>query len=160
AACTGTADLSRPIALPLVDEMGALLGQHLPVMDVAEILSAEMTAVNGHGLPEQVKNYLERSQPLLKGKVEAEHHVFLLSPGSVAGKNLSDEVALSFPDIKQVRVAGQADLMFCREQGSLTAADLHETLKNCRAAYESLAFSPTTSPHARFDISDWLPLDP
>ncbi|MFO0964142.1 MAG: hypothetical protein U0793_00960 [Gemmataceae bacterium] len=66
-----------------------------------------MTAVNGHGLPEQVKNYLERSQLLLKGKVSVEHHVFLLSPGSVAGKNLSDEVALSFPDIKQAAWRGR-----------------------------------------------------
>src|SRR5262249_34411221 len=68
-ACTGAADLSRQFALPLVEEMGVLLGQHLPIMDVAEILSDEMKAAPGadqgnganHGLPEQVKSYLERS---------------------------------------------------------------------------------------------------
>ena len=30
----------------------------------------------------------------------------------------------------------------------------------CRAAYEAAAVSPLTSPHARFDVTDWLPLEP
>jgi hypothetical protein len=64
------------------------------------------------------------------------------------------------PDVKLVRVPGQSDLMLCREQSSLSLEELQRVLRPCRGAYESLAGAPATSPHARFDILDWLPLDP
>jgi hypothetical protein len=50
--------------------------------------------------------------------------------------------------------------MFLSEQGRLTVRELAALLKPCRAAYESVANSPVTSPHARFDVTDWLPLEP
>jgi hypothetical protein len=50
--------------------------------------------------------------------------------------------------------------MFCREQGFLTALDLQRLLRPCRPAYEALAGVPQSSPHARCDIVDWVPLDP
>jgi hypothetical protein len=59
-----------------------------------------------------------------------------------------------------VNVPGQADLMFCREQASLRIEDLQRLLHSCRNAYYELSLVPQTSPHARFDISDWTPLDP
>ena len=63
-------------------------------------------------------------------------------------------------DVQLVKVPGQADLMFLREQGGLTAADLHKLLRPCQAAYEANKAAPTVSAHSRFDIVDWLPLDP
>ncbi len=65
-----------------------------------------------------------------------------------------------FPDLKLVRVPGQSDLMFLCEQGSLTFEELAPLLKPCRAAYEAAAGSQITSPHVRFDVMDWLPLEP
>jgi hypothetical protein len=62
--------------------------------------------------------------------------------------------------LKLVRVPGQSDLMFLCEQGGLTAEELAPMLKPCRTAYENANGSPVTSPHARFDITDWLPLEP
>ena len=50
--------------------------------------------------------------------------------------------------------------MICREQGFLHVDDLNATLAPCRAAYQSFAGSPVTSPHSRFDISDGVPIDP
>jgi hypothetical protein len=50
--------------------------------------------------------------------------------------------------------------MFLCEQGGLSYTDLTPLLKSCRAAYENAAPSPLTSPHARFDVVDWLPLEP
>ena len=38
--------------------------------------------------------------------------------------------------------------------------ELHRMLKLCAQAYESLATVPQSSPHARFDLLDWMPLDP
>jgi hypothetical protein len=66
----------------------------------------------------------------------------------------------ALPGIKVVRVPGQSDLMFCREQGFLGPEDLPKLLAPCRAAYHALATAAPTSPHARFDITDWLPLEP
>jgi hypothetical protein len=59
-----------------------------------------------------------------------------------------------------VNVPGQADLMFCREQPGLGTEDLERLLASCRDAYRETATNPPSSPHARFDIQDWTPLDP
>jgi hypothetical protein len=50
--------------------------------------------------------------------------------------------------------------MFCREQAELSLEDLERIVRSCRAAYEEAIKLPQSSPHARFDIQDWMPLDP
>ena len=57
------------------------------------------------------------------------------------------------PELHQVKVPGQADLMFCRDQGTLGAQDLERVLKLSRLAYEASANNPQSSAHARFDIT-------
>jgi hypothetical protein len=42
----------------------------------------------------------------------------------------------------------------------LSAEDLHRSLRPFRAAYEEAVLVPQASPQARFDILDWVPLDP
>ena len=37
--------------------------------------------------------------------------------------------------------------------------DLDRMLRSCRSAYEEVVNVPHASPHARFDIQDWMPLD-
>jgi hypothetical protein len=37
--------------------------------------------------------------------------------------------------------------------------DLERILKTCRTSYDEVAYVPTTSPHSRFDIQEWTPLD-
>ncbi len=86
--------------------------------------------------------------------------MFLLVPASATGKAFGEAVQVALPTVKLVRVPGQADLMFCCEQGQLTGNDLHQVLHPCRLAYEDAARAVPTSPHARFDITDWMPLDP
>ncbi len=169
-ACMTSGDISRQLAIPLLVEAGSILSQHLPIMDVAQILSNEAEvahAAHNDGtnsavsdLGAQVSEYIDRAQPLMAGHVETKQNAFLLVPASPAGKALENAIHEVFPDVRHVRVAGQSDLMLCREQGSLTAQDLQKLLKPCRGAYEHLAGVPNTSPHARFDILDWLPLDP
>jgi hypothetical protein len=56
-------------------------------------------------------------------------------------------------------VANPADLLICREQTDLAAADLARVLEPCKPAYEIATTSPLTTPHARCDIFDWIPLD-
>lgn len=164
AACTNSGDLIRQLAMPLLRETSVILGEHLPIMDVAQILGAELTAQGQTPAPEELQaqahDYVQRAKPLIAGKINNKQHTFLLVPASPAGRAVAHAVTQAFPEIHHVRVPGQSDLMFLCEQGCLTATDLQKLLMPCRAAYEAMMSSPTASPHARFDISDWLPLDP
>ncbi len=90
----------------------------------------------------------------------ANDHCFLLVPASESGKRYGDQAQEVLPDLQLVKVPGQADLMFCREQEELSLEDLERILHACRPAYDEAANVPQSSPHARFDIQDWMPLDP
>jgi hypothetical protein len=85
---------------------------------------------------------------------------FLLVPASDAGKEFGEQAQATFPALQLVRVAGQHALLFCREQGCLSLDELQRLLHSCRSAYQEAAVVPTTSPHSRSDINDWMPLDP
>jgi eukaryotic-like serine/threonine-protein kinase len=170
-ACMAGGEMNRALTSPLMDEAARLLSEHLPIMDVAQIVISEFglfvepasvakPKTPNPELASPTKAYLDRAVPLLAAQDEANQHAFLLVPASPAGKALSEAVATALPDIKLVRVPGQSDLMFCREQGPLSLADLHRVVGACRRAYDALAAATQTSPHARFDVVDWLPLDP
>lgn len=153
-------DLTRQLAVPLLEAASKALDQHLPIMDVAQILKSEADAAGSDNLREHTGDYLDRAVPLLAGRDGSRQVNYLLVPASPAGKTLGEAVVTLYPDIRLVRVPGQSDLMFLREQGGLGAADFEPLLRLCRTAYEATVNSPNTSPHARFDILDWLPIDP
>ncbi len=90
----------------------------------------------------------------------AKDHCFLLVPASDSGKHYGDQAQHVLTGLQLVNVPGQADLMFCREQEELSLEDLERLLRTCRPAYDEAAHVPQSSPHARFDIQDWMPLDP
>jgi hypothetical protein len=167
-ACTTSGDLTRMLANPLLDEASQVLSEHLPIMDVAQILNSEFgldsdkpaTNQPAKDLDKQARTYLERAIPLISTKKGDQEHTFLLVPASNAGRALGDAVRNVLPEVKVVRVPGQSDLMICREQSDLGPADLQSILTPCRAAYDGVVAGPTTSPHARFDILDWIPMDP
>ncbi|MBY0230855.1 MAG: hypothetical protein K2W96_16330, partial [Gemmataceae bacterium] len=85
---------------------------------------------------------------------------FLLVPASASGKEFGESAHDALPELQLVKVPGQADLMVCREQGGVRPEDLAAMLRSSRAAFAEAAASPPVSPHARFDIHDWTPLDP
>jgi serine/threonine protein kinase len=170
-ACLNSGDLTHALAAPLIDEMINLLGNHLPVMDVAQILGKEFgcsfDAQNSldetPGPPElatQTLAYLDRAAPLVGQAEDGRRHSFLLMPASAAGRALSKALEEAMPDLKYVPVPGQADLMICCDQGPLTIRDLTQLLKLCSQAYQQLATVPQSSPHARFDLLDWMPINP
>jgi hypothetical protein len=158
-ACVGSGDMTRNVAAPLVDQAAECLGGHLPIMDVAEVQLATAPAGKDQ-IAGQTEACLEKAAPLVAGKETDNQTALLLYPASEAGKTFGESARLAIPDLKLVRVPGQADLMFCREQGFLTIEDLQRLLRPCRPAYETMAGVPQTSPHARCDIVDWVPLDP
>jgi eukaryotic-like serine/threonine-protein kinase len=159
AACQRAGDLSRHFAAPLVDEAVQSLDGCLPVTDVAQVEMIQ--AASAHlDIEEQVRTYYERATPLLVSRDPATQDAYLLAPASESGKAFGATAEEAVRDLQLVRVPGQAHLTVCREQGYLSAEDLQRLLRPCRRAYEELAFAPTASPHARFDITDWVPLDP
>jgi hypothetical protein len=158
-ACVSSGDLTRNLTLPLMEEAARCLGEHLPAMDVAQVEFSAAAALKTD-IPGQIHEYLDRAAPLAAGMDLANQNTFLLTPTSDAGKAFGEEAKKADPDLKTVKVPGQADLMFCREQGYLTVEDLQRVLRTCRATYETNTGVPTTSPHARFDVVDWIPLDP
>ena len=76
------------------------------------------------------------------------------------GLHVGEEAQRVQPTLELIRVPGQDDLMFCREQGNLGMQGLQREFQPCRRAYEQSATVPSLSPHSRFDIMDWVPLDP
>jgi hypothetical protein len=158
-ACANTGDLSRNLAQPLLDEAATFLGEMLPVTDVAQV-ELEMAERQGEEISSQAQSYFQHAVPLVEGQDPANRESFLLVPASEAGKVYGEAATAALPQLELVRVPGQAHLMFCQEQGFLSAEDLQQFLRPCRLAYEDLNTVPQASPHARFDILDWLPLDP
>ncbi len=158
-------DLTRQIVLPILEGTTLFLNQHLPIMDVAQIIKGETESdesclTEAVSVREQTQEYLDRSGSPWTNKQGRQNHKFLLIPVSNAGKALSETIVVDFPELKLVRVPGQSDLMFLCEQGGLTDKELASLLKPCRAAYEPAAGAPATSPHSRFDVTGWLPLEP
>jgi eukaryotic-like serine/threonine-protein kinase len=92
--------------------------------------------------------------------INAIQPTFLLIPASEAGKKYGELAHSELPYVHLVTVPGQADLMFCREQATLRVEDLELLIRACRPAYDDSAPVPHTSPHARFDVQEWTPLDP
>jgi hypothetical protein len=160
-ACINSGDLTKNLAMPLVREASILLASHLPIMDVADIMLGD-AGDNGstQSLFDRIKKYLDRAYPLAQAKDQRQQTSFILVPASSAGRRLAKEVGEVVTDVHLVKVPGQTDLMFLREQGGLTSDDLSKLLRPCRAAYEASNAAQTTSSHARFDVNDWLPLDP
>jgi hypothetical protein len=156
--CTAGGDLPRHLTGPMIGVAAECLGQFLPETDVAEVGFA------GRAAPEDRSAELRachaQAAPLLAGSDGAAQPDFLLTPASEAGKNLAEQARQAVPGLEVVLVPGQADLMFCREQGSLRPEEIRRVFQGCRQAYEERVLSPTSSPHARFDFNDWVPLDP
>jgi hypothetical protein len=154
--CMTGSDLARGVAANLVGQAAESLGEQLPVTDVGE---AEFSAATAQQSPlaDRVRTYYELAAPLVLGEAQA---AYLLAPASDAGRAFGEEAVKAVPGLDLVRVPGQANLMFCREHGKVNALELQHLLGPCRRAYQEAIPAPTSSPHARFDILDWLPVDP
>jgi eukaryotic-like serine/threonine-protein kinase len=161
-ACMATGDLVRHLLHPLLEQTVAVLSGHLPVTDVAQV---EFSTGTDEAAMRRMQTYYHCAVPLVGGAEAtaaepAEQHGFVLIPASDAGKRYGEMARQVIPGIHLVNVPGQADLMFCREQRELSDEEFERILHACQPAYSELARVPTASPHARFDIHDWAPLEP
>jgi len=157
--CTSSGDLLRGLAGPLTEQAAVTLGELLPVTDVAEV-EFSAAAAAGSDIHSRTQAHYDQAVPLLESRGAANQHGFLLLPASEAGKNLGEQAKQAIPTLNLLKVPGQADLMFCREQGCLGTEDIQRLLRPFRPAYQAVVGNPPASPHARFDISDWVPIEP
>ena len=83
----------------------------------------------------------------------------MVVPDTESGKSFAGQVRGAVPAALMIPVPGQAtDLMFCREHGCMKPGELMAMLGLCMPAYYQSLTRPQTSPHARFDVGEWMPL--
>ena len=157
AICQKAGDLLSQLAGPLIDQTVAYLNK---ILDVADISEGEFAAggkrANIVGL---VQKCWDKARPLVQGD-SREQTGFLIVPGTDAGIELAEEIAETIPNIKIVHSVGQtSDIMVCREQAHIAPKYLEAMMSHCQEAYQDLSAKPATSPHSRFDINEWMPLD-
>ncbi|HEV3237435.1 MAG TPA: tubulin-like doman-containing protein [Gemmataceae bacterium] len=153
-ACTDPTDHIRHLLAPLVDQAALYLGEHLPITDVAQVEACDSAQASN------VQVYFDNAAPSVTSMQTDNSGAYLLTPVSDPGKNYGSVARDIIPNLHVIRVPGQADLMFCREQGYLNLDELDRIFKPCRKAYGELSVVVNASPHARFDVTDWVPLTP
>jgi hypothetical protein len=155
--CQKSSDLSRHLAGPLVDQAAAFLGELLPITDVAHV---ELTRLPiGASIADKIRGYLPLAKPVLSAADEKGLDTYLLVPNSDAGKNLAVQAQEAITGLQIITGTEPSHLMICREQSFIRRADLKGVLEACRAAYDDIAHTPSTSPHSRFDILEWTPIE-
>ena len=157
ALCQLNADMLRTLVAPMVEQTTAFLGDLLPVTDVTEVETSTAKAKKVE-LAARIQDYHKRSAPPA-GDLEAEEQTFVLVPDSDPGKAFAALVRKAVPSALTVPVNGAAtDLMFCREHPCLRADELMTLFANCQPPYYQLLADPATAPHARYDVTEWMPL--
>jgi hypothetical protein len=155
--CQMNADMQRTLVAPMVEQTTAFLGDLLPVTDVTDVETAN-AKVKKVELSARIEDYHRRSTPPV-GQPETDEQTFLLFPDSEPGKAYARLVKKVVPSALTVAVNGSAtDLMFCREHGNLRPDELMTLLANCQLAYYQALASPLAAPHARYDVTEWMPL--
>jgi hypothetical protein len=157
AICQKAGDLMGQLAGPLIDQTAAYLNK---ILDVADVAEGEFVAGGKRAnIVALVQKCWERARPLVSGDTR-DQSGYLIVPATEAGGALSQEVCEALPSIKILQALGQtSDIMVCREQKNLASKDLSQIVGHCREAYLEMAARASTSPHSRFDILEWMPLD-
>jgi eukaryotic-like serine/threonine-protein kinase len=158
-ACTGNSNLLRHLGRPLIEQSATFLGALLPISDVAQVeFSAAET--KGADLSQRFRHVYSQAAPESGPTDEARAASFLLVPNSEAGRTLAISAQQALPRLQPVFTASLAEMTICREGDNLSLDELDQILNYARRAYQELAPQPPTSPHARFDVAEWLPLEP
>ncbi len=156
--CKTNSDLYRSLLLPMIEQSAAFLSNVLPAQDVTEVELASQSSKKGN-LTERIQHYLKLAIPELPGPNQ-EEKTFVLVPSTSGGNLFANAVRQVLPKSITVSVQGQiTDLLFCREQGALRPADLMKVIEPCWDAYHEAAESVDRSPHSRFDVLQWSPLE-
>jgi len=154
--CRINADLFRTLIAPMIEQTTAFLGELLPVTDVTEVETTSARAIQ-EDLATRIGDYHERAHPPCESTAEV--RTFVIVPDSESGRSFAGEVRRTLPSTLTIPVSGSTtDLLFCSEQGCLEPSELTSLLSSCLPAYYQALASPQTNPHARFDVTEWMPI--
>ena len=115
-ACMGSSNMTKGLAMPLVEQLSDLLSSHLPITDVAEAERVN-AAARHRDLATQIKGSWASAMPSVCTGDEHEQEGFLMVPASDEGKAFGEEARQILPTLQIVRVAGHADLTFVPRTG-------------------------------------------
>ncbi len=150
-------DLLRMLVGPMIEQTTAFLGDLLPVTDVSQVESSTARAKKLDEL-DRVREFHEKATPPCRSS--GEERTFVLVPDTDSGQAFIRLVKQALPSAITISVQGAAtDMMFCRERGCVRTDELLQILQTCQPAYYSALASPHSSPHARFDVMEWIPLN-
>ncbi|WP_029630151.1 protein kinase domain-containing protein [Zavarzinella formosa] len=152
AVCQKSGEYIQELAEPLIDQTAAYLGTLLPVNDVAEFAK-----YLSRDWDQRLKKARDRATPTVTGHTENER-AYLVVPETAAGEQVAISLGLDPRRVTLLRSSRSNEIVFVREV-MLKLADVRETLHYCREAYEERVNRPAASPHARFDVVEWVPLD-
>ena len=119
---------------------------------------AEFSDQGGTDWGQRLKRSFDRATPTVSGPGDREA-AYLLVPDTAGGERVAGRV--------KDRVAGRGGHPgLAGQRGDVLPGDeapagrtSGTTLHYCREAYEERSARPAPSPHARFDVVEWLPLD-
>jgi eukaryotic-like serine/threonine-protein kinase len=151
-ACQKSGDFIQELADPLIDQTSAFLSNLLPETDVANLPGGR-----GGDWPTRLGKAFDRATPTVRGAAEREKD-YLLVPETPSGTRVADAATRAFAGLTILRASRSNEITFCREM-RLRPSDVRDALHYCREPYEQRAHRPAPSPHARFDVLEWLPLD-
>jgi serine/threonine protein kinase len=155
--CRGSADLVATLAAPMVEQATTFLTDLTPAEDVTAVELAGAGNAPGE-LARRIASYARAAAPLAGGPASDER-TFVIVPDTAAGRTYSEAVRATLTNVTTVPVRGtDTDLLYVREHGCLRTSDLHRVLEPCWEAYTAATETVEANPHARFDVTAWLPL--
>jgi hypothetical protein len=158
-ACTGNTNLLKYLGRPLVEAAATYLADILPITDVAQVQysAAQAGTLN---LTEELRRSNSTSAPALATAESKRQTAYLMVPESDAGADLGRDAQALVPGLEVVPTGALTESTFVREQSAMSLEELKQVLQVSRAAYEEVAAQPPVSSHARFDVLEWVPLEP
>jgi hypothetical protein len=154
--CIQSNDLGRDLVLPLVEQGSAFLGSLVRFNGVFDALRDVQKAQQSE---EAFEKLLAPAEPSLGG-ADSEERVYLIVPKKKDLQTTVLRTKSKMNDVEWISLPeSSSEWLVIRERNCLRIQDLQELLSMCREAYTQLSGHIGTSPHARFDVQEWLPLE-
>ncbi len=154
--CLLSSDLQRDLAQPLIEQGAAFLGSLVKFQGVFDLLNGFQNSQQSQEVFEQL---LHPAEPSLGG-ADSKEKIYLIVPHKPDLQTTTLRAKSRINDIEWINLPeSSSEWLLIRERNNLRVEDLQELLTMCKDAYSQLSGHIATSPHARFDIQEWLPLE-
>ncbi|MEZ6140070.1 MAG: tubulin-like doman-containing protein [Zavarzinella sp.] len=151
-ACQINADGVQQLAESLVDQTAVYLHQFLTQKELHEFSNHEIPG----GWKQVVIDSFEKSIPDLPGSPELEQWFFVI-PDHSDTQPIEEIARHLYPGVKVARSPRGTEIAFYKEQ-ILNFHEISNLTKHYLLAYLERSAGLNSSPHARFDVLEWLPL--